>query len=169
MIGKKPGLGPDNGEATSVIGEGSVFEGTFEVTGNIRVDGQFKGELTVSETLVVGNNGLVDADVQTRNAVVAGSIKGDLNASDKITLQSGSRLEGEMVTSKLVIEEGVSFQGSCNTASGAMPTPPPHAEKKTEKSEKTEKIEKIESKTGEDNPKEIQKKIEKVAEELAKK
>ncbi len=120
MIGKKPGLGPDTGEATSVIGESSSFEGTFEVTGNLRVDGKFNGEINVSETLVVGKNGLVDADVNTRSAVVAGTIKGNLHASEKITLQSGSRLEGEMVTSKLVIEEGVSFQGSCNTASTSI-------------------------------------------------
>ena len=115
MIGKKPGLGPDNGEATSTIGENSMLDGAFEVTGNLRVDGTFTGTLRVSDTLVVGKNGLVDAKVTAKNAVIAGTIKGDLNASEKITLQSGSRLEGEMVTSRLVIEEGVSFQGSCNT------------------------------------------------------
>jgi cytoskeletal protein CcmA (bactofilin family) len=113
MIGKKPGLGPDNSEATSTIGENSVLEGTFEVTGNLRVDGKFSGKLRVTETLVVGKNGLVDAKVTTKNAVIAGTIKGDINSAEKITLQSGSRLEGEMVTSRLVIEEGVSFQGSC--------------------------------------------------------
>ena len=75
MIGKKPGLGPDTGESTSVIGENSSFDGTFEVTGNLRVDGTFKGEINVSETLVVGKHGQVDADVKTRSAVVAGTIK----------------------------------------------------------------------------------------------
>ena len=153
MIGKKPGLGPDNEEATSVIGEGSVFEGTFEVTGNLRVDGKFKGDLDVTETLVVGKNGQVDAAVKTKNAVVAGTIQGDLNASDKITLQSGSRLEGEMVTSKLVIEEGVSFQGSCNTAKGGDPAAKPSASKDMAR----------------DEAKAIEQKIGEVAEELAKK
>ncbi len=152
MIGKKPGLGPDNGEATSIIGENSVFEGTFKVNGNLRVDGKFTGKLDITETLVVGPNGYVDAAVKVRNAVVAGTIKGDLNASDKITLQSGSRLEGEMVTSKLVIEEGVSFQGSCNTNSGS-PTGNKPAAKKEE---------------GND-AKALQDKIEEVAEQLAKK
>lgn len=118
MIGKKPGFGPESAEATSVIGENSAFEGTLEVNGNLRVDGKFSGKLKVSETLQVGKTGYIDAEVKTRSAVVAGTIKGNLNASDKISLQSGSRLEGEMVTSKLVIEEGVSFQGSCNTAKG---------------------------------------------------
>ena len=119
MIGKKPGLGPSTTDATSVIGEGSVFEGTMEITGNLRVDGTFKGKLRISENLVVGKRGMVEAEVNTRSALVGGTIKGNLAASEKIALQSGSRLEGEMVTSKLVIEEGVSFQGSCNTASGS--------------------------------------------------
>jgi cytoskeletal protein CcmA (bactofilin family) len=150
MIGKKPGLGPDNEEATSVIGENSVFDGTFEIKGNLRVDGKFTGSVQVTETLQVGKNGFVDADVKTRNAIVAGTIKGNLNASEKITLQSGSRLEGEMVTSKLVIEEGVSFQGSCNTAKSPATT--------SRKSEATR-----------EESKRVQDKIEEVAEELAKK
>jgi cytoskeletal protein CcmA (bactofilin family) len=155
MIGKKPGLGPDNGEATSIIGENSVFEGTFKVTGNLRVDGKFTGKLNITETLVVGPNGQVDAEVRVRNAVVAGTIKGDLNATDKITLQSGSRLEGEMVTSKLVIEEGVSFQGSCNTSSGGS-RPKPAAAPSGNKDENND-------------AKALQDKIEEVAEQLAKK
>jgi len=152
MIGKKPGLGPDSEESTSVIGEGSVFEGTFQVTGSLRVDGKFKGELDISETLVVGKNGFVDAEVRTKSAVVAGTIKGDLNASEKITLQSGSRLEGEMVTSKLVIEEGVSFQGSCNTAKTAAAASPKEA-----------------SPSARAEAKALEQKIGEVAEELAKK
>jgi cytoskeletal protein CcmA (bactofilin family) len=116
MIGKKPGLGPPTSDATSVIGEGSVFEGTMDITGNLRVDGTFKGKLRISENLIVGKRGMVEAEVNTRSALIGGTIKGNLAASEKIALQSGSRLEGEMVTSKLVIEEGVSFQGSCNTA-----------------------------------------------------
>jgi cytoskeletal protein CcmA (bactofilin family) len=119
MIGKKPGIGSAGEETTSVIGEGSVFDGTMEITGNLRVDGTFKGNLDISEGLVVGKKGTVEADVKTRSAVIAGSIRGNLNAADKITLQSGSHLEGEMVTSKLVIEEGVSFQGSCNTSTNS--------------------------------------------------
>jgi len=163
MIGKKPGLGPDNGEATSVIGEGSVFEGAFKVTGNLRVDGQFSGKLDISETLVVGKTGQVDAEVRVRNAVIAGTIKGDLNASEKITLQSGSRLEGEMVTSKLVIEEGVSFQGSCNTSS----TSSAKGGATTTKSEKTES--KVTSAENNEEARKLQEKIEEVAEQLAKK
>ncbi|MGQ0720127.1 MAG: bactofilin family protein [Candidatus Eiseniibacteriota bacterium] len=151
MIGKKPGLGPDNGEATSVIGENSAFQGTLEVDGNLRVDGKFSGTLRITETVHVGKNGFVDAEVHTRSAVVAGTIKGNLHASEKITLQSGSRLEGEMVTARLVIEEGVSFQGSCNTAKGAATGP---ARK---------------SDTSRDEAKTVQDKIEQVAEALSKK
>ena len=146
MIGKKPGLGPDNGEATSTIGENSSFDGSLEVNGNLRVDGEFLGKVKITDTLVVGKSGVVDANVETRSAVVAGTVRGNLSASEKITLQSGSRLEGEMVTSKLVIEEGVSFQGSCNTATGSSAAKPPKGDSKK-----------------------LQEKIEEVAEQLAQK
>jgi cytoskeletal protein CcmA (bactofilin family) len=140
MIGKKPGLNPPSSEATSVIGEGSVFEGTMEVTGNLRVEGAFKGKLRISENLFVGKRGSVEAEVHTRSALIGGTIKGNLNAAEKIALQTGSRLEGEMVTSKLVIEEGVSFQGSCNTAQSTprSAAAEPYAARETKPRETTE-------------------------------
>ena len=70
-------------------------------------------------------------------------------ASEKITLQSGSRLEGEMVTSRLVIEEGVSFQGSCNTNPGT-------AAARTNT-----------ARTSQEDAETVHQKIEKVAEQLA--
>ncbi|MDP6528648.1 MAG: polymer-forming cytoskeletal protein [Gemmatimonadota bacterium] len=132
MIGKKPApeSAPESVKSSSAIGERSFFEGSLDVTGNLRVDGKFKGELRVSEDLVVGKNGLVEADVHAKNALITGTVCGNLNASEKISLRSGSRLEGEMVTARLVIEEGVTFQGRCNTApdqkaASASPGPRP--------------------------------------------
>jgi cytoskeletal protein CcmA (bactofilin family) len=83
---------------------------------------------------------MVEAEVNTRSALVGGTIKGNLSASEKIALQSGSRLEGEMVTSKLVIEEGVSFQGSCNTASTGIRSNAPAATGTTARDHRTNEV-----------------------------
>lgn len=101
------------GGVSSIIAEGCSFKGTISVNGSIRVDGQFDGKLTVSDTLVVGKSGTVKAEVETKSATIAGTLNGEVNAKEGVKLQSGSRFEGSIFTKNLVIEEGVYFDGGC--------------------------------------------------------
>lgn len=97
----------------SIIAAGCTFDGSISVKGSIRVDGEFKGKLQVSETLVVGKSGKLDAEVETQRAAIAGNLKGEINAVDGVKLQAGSHFEGNIYTKNLVIEEGVYFDGGC--------------------------------------------------------
>lgn len=97
----------------SIIAAGCSFDGSISVKGSIRVDGEFKGKLQVSETLVVGKSGKLDAEVETQRAAIAGNIKGEINAQEGVKLQAGSHFEGNIYTKNLVIEEGVYFDGGC--------------------------------------------------------
>ncbi len=103
----------EEGNVASIIAEGCHFNGSIKVKGSIRVDGGFEGQLTVSETLVIGKGGKLDAKVETRRASIAGTLKGEINAQDGVKLQSGSHFEGNIFTKNLVIEEGVFFDGGC--------------------------------------------------------
>ena len=65
------------------------------------------------DTLIVGKTGVVKADVTVKNAVVGGKILGNIQATNKIELQTGSHIEGDIQTARLVIDEGVFFEGNC--------------------------------------------------------
>jgi len=103
----------DDISAASILAENCSFNGTIDVKGSIRVDGNFEGKLVVSETLVIGKTGKVSATVDTGRANIAGSLKGEINARDGVKLQSGSRFEGNIFSRNLIIEEGVYFDGGC--------------------------------------------------------
>ncbi|MBN1825258.1 MAG: polymer-forming cytoskeletal protein [Candidatus Eisenbacteria bacterium] len=107
----------DNPEGTekvaSIIAEGCTFNGTVNVSGNIRVDGRFDGKLIVSDTLVIGKTGKVRAEVETKVATIAGNLNGEIHAREGVKLQAGSHFEGNIYTKNLVIEEGVFFDGGC--------------------------------------------------------
>jgi len=111
----------------TVIGKDSVFEGTLNVSGTLRVDGMVKGEITVSDTISIGNTGTVEAKVKTKNATIAGTVRGNIHASEKIELQAKSVIQGDIVTKALAIEQGSVFQGHCNmgTTQSTTKTPPP--------------------------------------------
>lgn len=102
------------GGLNTIIGKGSVIEGTLEVEGEMRIDGTVKGKISSTESLTVGNGGVVEADLNTKVAVIGGNVIGNVFASEKIELQSKAIVEGDITTKNLVIEEGAIFHGKCN-------------------------------------------------------
>jgi cytoskeletal protein CcmA (bactofilin family) len=114
MIGKKNGedFGA-GGNLNTMIGKGSSFEGTLKVQSTLRVDGKIKGNVSASESLVIGKEGDISGEVSVRNAIIGGKLKGKLNASGKVVLEANSVFLGELKTTKLVIHEGAVFEGNC--------------------------------------------------------
>lgn len=98
----------------TVIGRGSVSEGRFRIETGVRVDGVLKGELISSGTLIVGESGVIEADVKVREALVSGRIIGDLVAEEKVHLQSQATFIGKIQTKVLVVEEGAVFKAECD-------------------------------------------------------
>ncbi|MCK4537450.1 MAG: polymer-forming cytoskeletal protein [Candidatus Krumholzibacteria bacterium] len=127
------------GKMNSIIGHGCKIKGTIDVKeGTLRVDGEFEGTINCPGTLVVGKDGVVKADVNVTSAVIGGTVNGNIDAREKIELQAGSRLEGDIKTTRLVIDEGVFFEGSCKMSPDnktSMPSPAP----KQEESQKDKK------------------------------
>lgn len=114
MFGKEPEDTTINAGQTSIIAQGCKFEGSIEARGTLRIEGEFKGSIGVPESLVVGKTGVVRASVKVKNAIIGGQFFGDIEAENKIELQSGSHLEGDIKTKRLVIDEGVFFEGNCS-------------------------------------------------------
>jgi cytoskeletal protein CcmA (bactofilin family) len=96
-----------------MLGQGCKIKGDIELQGTIRIDGQFEGSISCPDTLIIGKSGIVKAEVKVKNAVIGGKLIGNIAAANKIELQSGSHVEGDIQTARLVIDEGVFFEGNC--------------------------------------------------------
>lgn len=108
----------EGGVMNTIIGKDTVFTGTLEVKGAVRVDGTVKGKIICSDVVTVGSGGYVEADVDSQTAVIAGKVVGNLVASEKIELQAKSDIEGDIRTKSLVVEQGAVFCGSCHMKEG---------------------------------------------------
>ena len=65
MLGKKDMDDFDkSGDLNTIIGKGSVVEGTVKVQSSLRVDGRIKGQVSTTDSLVIGKEGsnVRDAD-----------------------------------------------------------------------------------------------------------
>ena len=114
MFGKEPENQAIAGNQTSMIAQGCKFEGKVEVRGTLRIEGEFKGDIGTPESLVIGKTGVVNGKVNVKNAIIGGKLIGNIVAENKIELQSGSHVEGDIKTKRLVIDEGVFFEGNCS-------------------------------------------------------
>ena len=102
------------GKLSGFVGHGTSLTGDTSFQMMLRVDGHLTG--TVSSeggTLIVGNNGQLDANVTVGVAQVNGTINGDVVATEKIQLGRTARVVGNITTPKLVIEDGAVFEGGC--------------------------------------------------------
>ena len=107
----------------SILGVGSVFDGNLKVEGGLRVDGRIEGEVEVTGTLTVGHEGAIKGHVSVAHGIIGGSVSGTIKADKQLELQNGSKVEGDIFTRSLVIEEGVFFEGRCSMRNANPPTP----------------------------------------------
>jgi cytoskeletal protein CcmA (bactofilin family) len=108
--------GSHKGDFT-MIGEGSVFEGTISAPHYIRIDGTAKGKIESTDALIVGATGVIEADIKAKSAVIGGKVKGNLIVEDRVELESNASFVGDLKTRDLVINEGCVFHGNCSMES----------------------------------------------------
>jgi cytoskeletal protein CcmA (bactofilin family) len=98
----------------NLIGQGTTITGDLSCKGDIRIDGVIIGNVISKAKVVIGTTGKVVGDIIGLNADISGDLKGDLTVTDTIFLKSSARIEGDMVTNKLIVESGAIFSGHCN-------------------------------------------------------
>ena len=116
MDRKKPGTG----ELDGYIGPGTVIEGTVRFTQVLRVDGKVSGKIVSERDLVIGDEGVVDAEVEVGSISVDGKLSGKITVSERMEIHSGAEVRGEiqMKSPSLVIEEGGVFEGKVKMSTG---------------------------------------------------
>ncbi|MBT4978308.1 MAG: polymer-forming cytoskeletal protein [Gemmatimonadetes bacterium] len=115
MLGKKDNGAIAGGGQTlnTIIGRGTLFEGTMKVENSVRVDGVFKGELKCSGALTISQSGEAYAHLEGKDIYINGIVRGTVHA-EKVRLDSQARFIGEIHANALSVSEGAIFHGSCS-------------------------------------------------------
>lgn len=110
------------------ISEGATVEGQIKIEGDIRIDGHIKGGITSKGKVTIGGSGKVDGDIICQNAEIGGLVMGKLKIADILYLKGNAVIDGDINTGKLVIENGVRFNGNCSMGNAAPSTLMPKPE-----------------------------------------
>lgn len=106
-----------NGEDS---GQGRISRGV-EVSGDVlfadalQVDGKVTGRLiSESGSLVIEQAGDVQADVDVGVCVIRGALHGNVNARSRVEIYKTARIQGDITTPVLLVEEGAILSGAIN-------------------------------------------------------
>ena len=96
------------------VGSGTLVTGEANFKAMMRVDGHLSGRVSSSGgTLIVGANGKVDANIEVAVGIIHGTINGDIIASQRLELGRAAKVNGNIQTPSLIIEQGAVFEGTC--------------------------------------------------------
>ncbi|MDA0731704.1 MAG: polymer-forming cytoskeletal protein [Bacteroidetes bacterium] len=116
MIGSlKRSSGAENNNTETGINrivEGTIVEGTINSGSNLRIDGEFKGNLITKGRLVVGLKGKVSGTVNCLCCDVEGTLEGDVTVLELLSMKSSSTVQGELYYGQLSVEAGAKALGT---------------------------------------------------------
>jgi cytoskeletal protein CcmA (bactofilin family) len=99
--------------------QGTEFVGELRFRDTFRVDGRVKGRIVSDNMLIVGETGSVEADIDCGVVSIRGSVTGRVCGRQRVELLAGARVQGTLVSPRLVIEEGAFFSGDCDMGASA--------------------------------------------------
>ena len=119
MIGRKSSSGrtkkPKQADPNSIniIANGTSIVGNIESEGTIKYDGKLKGNINAKGKIVVGITGVIEGNIVCNEAVIQGKVTGKITVNELLSIKSTANVIGDIITSKLHVEPGALFNGTC--------------------------------------------------------
>jgi cytoskeletal protein CcmA (bactofilin family) len=98
------------------IGKTVFIKGELSGSEDIYIDGQLEGSVELSgNSLTVGPNGRVHANITAKNVTVGGILDGNIQAAERTEFRRTAVVNGDVETRRIAIEEGAYFKGKLET------------------------------------------------------
>ncbi|HON16647.1 MAG TPA: polymer-forming cytoskeletal protein, partial [Spirochaetota bacterium] len=89
------------------------FYGDLSFKKSLQINGKFEGEITSGNFLVIGEEAFVKANIKADIVIIKGTVHGNVEAISRLEIHTGGKLYGNIRTKKLMISDGVVFEGKC--------------------------------------------------------
>lgn len=96
----------------TIIGDNTEIDGSVHVKGSLMIAGHITGDVIADDVVRIALGAQVDGRVSGTEIVLNGSVGNGINARGKVLLGDRSRLKGDLIAARLVVEEGAVFKGT---------------------------------------------------------
>src|SRR5215472_10367832 len=88
------------------IGKSVLIKGELSGSEDIYVDGQVEGSIQLlGNSLTLGPNGRVRANVSAKNVTIGGTLDGNIQATERTEMRKTAVVNGDVQTRRISIEE----------------------------------------------------------------
>lgn len=120
----------------TLIGQGTIIEGKLISEANLRIEGEYRGDIECKGDIIIGECGVLRSNVEARDVTLAGKLYGDITTKGRLIITGSGQLHGSVTAHALIIQEGGILSGSCH-----MEQQPEHKSKLVTDSEAAKKDE----------------------------
>jgi cytoskeletal protein CcmA (bactofilin family) len=97
----------------TVFGEDTEFDGELEFSDDLVISGKFSGKIKSSGDLLVKKTASCNVQKITVSSIeIEGKITGDIEAENSVEMIAGSKITGNIISSKIRIDNDVDFDGA---------------------------------------------------------
>ena len=105
-----------NTTATSgLITSDMIVEGNITAQGSLQIEGKVKGIVKVEHALTMSKSGEIQGKLFATDAMIDGRVADAIVASGRLALGPNAVVTGEIMTGKLIIDEGAVINAHCST------------------------------------------------------
>ena len=105
--------------AMSIIAAGMTVTGDIDSAGVVKVEGRVEGSVRTARQVLIGRQGEVKGDIETREAVIGGRVEGTITATERVDVQATASVTGDIHTKSIVVQEGGKINGSVKMSDAA--------------------------------------------------
>ena len=113
----------------ATLGPSIVIKGDLTGEEDLIIEGRVEGEIRLTKNSVtVGQNGRVRADIYGKRVHVEGEVRGNLHGDQEVVIRASGRVQGNLISPRVTLENGSKFKGSIDmepagTKAKASPEP----------------------------------------------
>ncbi|MCC6163698.1 MAG: polymer-forming cytoskeletal protein [Acidobacteria bacterium] len=101
------------------IGKSVIIKGELSGSEDLTIEGQVEGKIELNNnTLTIGTNAKIKAQVFAKAVVVLGEVTGNITASEKVDIRDNGSVDGDITSPKVAIAEGAHFRGAIDMNRG---------------------------------------------------
>ena len=108
----------------SLVGEGTVIQGTLEFSDGLRIDGEIQGDVVATagntSMLIISEKARVVGAVKAAHAMINGTVIGPVECTTLLELQPKARIQGDIHYEALEMHQGAIVEGSLHRVAGSI-------------------------------------------------
>jgi cytoskeletal protein CcmA (bactofilin family) len=96
----------------TLIGQGTIAEGKIISEANLRIEGEYRGDIECRGDVIIGECGIARSNILAHDVTLAGKLFGDIVTKGRLLITASGQLFGNVTAQTLIVQDGATLNGS---------------------------------------------------------